>query len=108
MRLLLDESLPVRLLRHLPEHQVSTVVREGWGGVRNGQLLALASRQFEAFITADQNLRHQQNLHTLPVAVVVLESRSNELAALLPLLPALNDALSRLVPRSLVIVRSGD
>ena len=34
MRLLLDECVPARLGRSLPSHQVSTVVREGWSGIK--------------------------------------------------------------------------
>jgi len=43
MRLLLDESMPRRLRNSLPNHFVKTVVEMGWGGVKNGKLLALAS-----------------------------------------------------------------
>jgi len=104
MRLLLDESLPQRLRDHLPGHQVATVVEIGWGGVKNGELLRLAAREFDAFITADRNLRHQQNLSTLSVSVVVLVAPSNELSALLPLVPSLETALASLQPRVLVEV----
>ena len=89
MRLLLDESVPARLRRSLTDHQVSTVVREGWSGVKNGKLLALAAASFDVFITVDKNLPFQQNLDALPIAVVVLDAQSNELQFLLPLMPAL-------------------
>ena len=56
MRLLLDESVPVRLRRSLPKHEVRTVVEMGWGGVQNGKLLALAATEFDAFLTVDKNL----------------------------------------------------
>lgn len=98
MRLLLDESLPSRLRRSLPGHAVATVVEMGWGGVKNGRLLALASQQFDAFLTADKNLPYQQNLAKLPVAVVVLAAHSNELAHLLPLIPGLEETLLNLKP----------
>jgi hypothetical protein len=55
-----------------------------WGGVKNGALLALAAKEFDAFLTVDKNLPYQQNLGNLPVAVIILEAYSNELAALLP------------------------
>ena len=48
MRLLLDESVPVRLREHLAAHQVATVAEMGWGGSTNGALLALASQSFDA------------------------------------------------------------
>jgi shikimate 5-dehydrogenase len=98
MRLLLDESVPRRLARHLPGHDVKTVVEMGWGGAKNGVLLALAAKDFDAFITVDRNLPYQQNLAALPVSVVVLKAVSNELAMLLPLLPELEVTLASLQP----------
>jgi len=100
MRLLLDESVPSRFRLSLPDHAVRTVVEMGWSGVKNGKLLALAAGEFDAFITVDKNLPYQQNLTTLPIAVVVLDTASNELPALLPLLPALERALSSIEPRT--------
>ena len=102
MRLLLDESVPRRLRLALPAHTVKTAVEMGWGGVKNGRLLALAAVEFEAFITVDRNLPYQQNVATLPITVIVLVARSNELQALLPLVPRLEEALATLQPRSLV------
>ncbi len=102
MRLLLDESVPRRLRLALPAHTVKTAVEMGWGGVMNGRLLALAAAEFEAFITVDRNLPYQQNVATLPITVIVLVARSNELQALLPLVPRLEEALATLQPRSLV------
>ena len=49
--------------------------------------------KFDAFITVDKNLPYQQNTANLPVAVFVLDSISNELPYLLPLIPALERAL---------------
>jgi predicted nuclease of predicted toxin-antitoxin system len=102
MRLLLDESVPRRLRRALPNHIVRTAVEMGWGGVKNGALLAIAASEFDAFITVDKNLPHQQNTAALPIAVVVLNAHSNELQVLLPLVPRLEEALSILQPRTLV------
>jgi hypothetical protein len=34
MRLLLDESVPAKLARLLPNHEVRTVVEMGWSGVK--------------------------------------------------------------------------
>ena len=102
MRLLLDESVPRRLRRALPGHSVKTAVEMGWGGVKNGALLVLAAAEFDAFITVDRNLPFQQNTAALPVAVVVLIAHSNELQALLPLVPRLEEALATLQPRTLV------
>ena len=76
----------------------------GWRGYKNGRLLAAAAAEFDAFITADKNPPYQQNLTTLPIAVVILEAPSNELSRLLPLLPELERTLSGLAPRSVARV----
>ncbi len=102
MHLLLDESVPRRLRRSLPKHNVRTVVEMGWSGIKNGELLRLAAADFDVFITVDKNLPYQQNLSALPIAVVVLRAQSNELPFLLPLVPDLETALARLQPCSLV------
>ena len=104
MRLLLDECVPARLRKALPLHQVSTVVIEGWSGVKNGKLLTLAAGSFDAFVTVDKNLPYQQNTATLPIAVLVLDAVSNELPYLLPLMPALESALAVLVQGSYILV----
>lgn len=98
MRLLLDESVPAGLKRYLPGHTVITVVERGWGGTKNGALLALAAPEFDALITVDKNLPYQQNLTQLPIAVVVLDAFSNELRFLVPLVPKLLHALVSLKP----------
>jgi hypothetical protein len=100
MRLLLDESVPRRFRLSLAEHDVRTVVDMGWAGMKNGELLSIAAKHFDAFITVDKNLPCQQNLNKLPLTVIVLESMSNELASLLPLVPALKTALVSLEPRT--------
>jgi hypothetical protein len=104
MRLLLDESVPAKLRKHLRSHEVRTAVEMGWAGVKNGRLLDLAGTQFDAFVTVDKNLQFQQNLATLPVAVLVLDARSNELEALLPLLAQLESALGSVRPRTLTVI----
>ena len=86
----------------MPRHDVRTVGEIGWFGVKNGKLLALAAVDFDAFVTVDKNLPYQQNLTTLPIAVVVLDAMSIELSALLPLMPALEMQLSSLEPKTSV------
>lgn len=105
MRVLLDEQLPRRLGRELMGIEVRTVQQAGWAGTKNGDLLRRAAQAgFDAFVTADQNLRFQQNLKGNPIAVIVLVARSNVLEDLMPLVPALRDALSRTGPGELTLV----
>lgn len=65
MCVLLDECLPRRLKRELPDHEVRTAPEMGWAGVENGELLRLASGEFDVFITVDRSLEFQQNLSDL-------------------------------------------
>jgi predicted nuclease of predicted toxin-antitoxin system len=94
VRILLDESLP-RGLKGLLEGidvDVVTVPEQGWQSMKNGELLRLASDAFDVFVTADQNLEHQQDIASLPLAVVVLVARSNRLEAYVPLAKKLGEA----------------
>jgi hypothetical protein len=73
MRILLDESVPHGLRLLLRGHAAFTVSYQGWAGRKNGDLLALAEKAgFELLITADQELRYQQNLTTRNVSILVL------------------------------------
>lgn len=46
--------------------------RMGWAGMKNGALLARADRAFDALVTPDRHLRHQQNLGRLTRLGIVL------------------------------------
>ena len=89
MRILLDECLPARLSRDLPGHEVQTVPRAGWAGIKNGKLLRLIadSGMFDVFLTMDKNLPHQQKIKDLPFAVVVLRAATNRFEDTHPLMP---------------------
>jgi hypothetical protein len=59
----------------------------GWATIKNGELLALAEKEFDIFITVDRNLSFQQNLPKFNIADLVLQAYSNRLADLKPLAP---------------------
>ena len=101
MGILLDEDLPRRLGALLVGHEVTAVPRCGWSGIENGKLLALAATKFDVFLTMDKNLEYQQNVGTLPVAVLVLEAVSNRIEHLAPLVPSALKELNHLPPRTL-------
>jgi hypothetical protein len=99
VRVLLDESLPRDLAGAIAGHHVRTVRDEGWAGLTNGELLRVAAEAgFAALLTADRNLEYQQNVRAAGLGVVVLRARSNRLPDLLPLVPALLEALLGLRP----------
>ena len=96
MKLLLDESIPRQLSRHFPKRfEVHTAGQMGWAGLENGELITQAAAHgFDALITADQNIEHQQNLDNLPMPVLVLTGYRTRLQDLQPLVPKAVEVLA--------------
>ena len=79
----------------------------GWAGKRNGELIQLLRAEtFAAFLTTDQNLRHQQNLRGLSVAVIVLVAPTNRLGDLVPLMRNVRKILEAIQPGTVVEVQA--
>jgi predicted nuclease of predicted toxin-antitoxin system len=106
MRILLDESLPRKLALELPGHDAKTVQKRGWAGLKNGALLREASQEFQVLLTGDQNLEFQQDLRTLPIAVIVLVAVSNRIETLRLLIPDVLEALKTIQPGQLIRIGS--
>ena len=89
MKILLDHNV-TRLVRpHLLGHDVRTTREQGWDQLANGILLrAAAGGCFDVLLTTDKKMEYEQNLRRLPLPVVVLDAVSNDLADLLPFIPA--------------------
>jgi uncharacterized protein (DUF433 family) len=104
VRVLLDECIDWRLSRDIVGHDVKTAQQMGWATIKNGDLLALAERNFDTFVTVDRNLFYQQNLTSYSIAVIVLRAKSNRLAALRPLVPQLLEALPAARPGTTVLI----
>lgn len=96
MRILLDECIDRRFARELSGHDVTTVPRQGWAGVKNGSLMKLAEREFDVFITVDRNLSFQQDLPRYDIAVIVLRALSNRYQDLAPFGPKVLSSLTNL------------
>ena len=109
MRVLLDDCVPRRLKRELIDHDVRTAPEMGWASKRNGDLLrAEVGAGFDAFVTVDRKLQHQQNLSAFNIAVVVLEAKSNTLADLRPLIPQLMEVLPKAIRGRAILVGGSD
>ena len=75
LRILLDENLPTALSRQIVGHHVTAAIEMGWAGISNGDLTATAEAEgFEVLITADQNIRYQQNLTGRRLILIVLST----------------------------------
>lgn len=80
MKILLDESLPIKLRNDFGvDHNVYTVRDMGWLGKKNGELLSLmAENNFEIFVTVDRDLPYQQNVEKLPLPIFILCAVDNQ------------------------------
>jgi len=96
MKIIIDECVPSIVKRGLPARKIVTVQEMGWAGVKNGQLLRLVVSDFDVFITSDKNLRHQQNLTSFDLAVILLPS--NQVPVVQALLPQIDEALDNIQP----------
>ena len=76
MRILFDKNVPVGVRNFLRRHEVHTVVEINWPPqLENGALLKQAEDAgYDIFVTADQNIRYQQNLTGRKLALIVLGS----------------------------------
>jgi hypothetical protein len=97
VRILFDESVPRQLRQHLAGCQITLVEELGWKGVKNGQLLKLAEQNpFDVLVTADRQLKYQQNLKDRKIAIIVLPYNRRKWMPLL--LPGIMAALQRIQP----------
>lgn len=106
MKILLDECVDRRLARELLGHAVTTVPQRGWAGIKNGDLLALAEKEFDAFITVDRKLSVQQGLAKLRIPVLLLRARTNRLEDIRPFAAELLEKLPRAPAGELTIIGS--
>ena len=92
VRKLFDENLNRRLRRFFTEgFEVITTAERGWNGKCNGALLELAEKEFDALLTTDKGLPHQQYLARFILAAVLLHAESNAYEDLAP--PLMDEAV---------------
>ena len=94
MKILLDECVPWPMHKLLSGHSCSTVQGEGWGGIKNGDLLQRAEGEFDLFITSDQNIRYQQNL--LGRRIAILELSTNDISRIEAAKWLINEAIEKI------------
>jgi hypothetical protein len=106
MKVLLDECLPKKLKREVQADVVKTVPEMGWAGTKNGSLLGLVEREFDVFLTNDQNLEYQQNLNRFDLSIIVLVAMTNDIEDLRPLMPSANAAIRDMGPREIRYIKA--
>lgn len=108
MRLLLDVNLPKRLKLDFLEHEIYTVRDKGWNGIKNGELIKLLlDNNYNALLTFDKNLQHQQNFLKYTITVFVLSAKINSYEELTKLTPQVKEHLNKAVlPAGAIIIKS--
>lgn len=105
MKLLLDHNIDRRFRRFIPGHQISTTRERGWETPSNGILLKTATDAgFDAFVSIDKKIEHEQNLRTLPLPIIIIDAPSSALAWLIPFAPFLVELLKEPLDCMLFII----
>ena len=107
MRILIDHNLDWRLKNYVPGHEVKTVVEMGWSDLLNGELLDQAIQaRFDVLLTGDSNIKHQQNLSSRPIAIVILRAVNNRLNTHIPMMSKVARVISTIKPGQLAEITS--
>ncbi|MFN2423961.1 MAG: hypothetical protein ABR572_09310 [Cryomorphaceae bacterium] len=106
MKLLLDENLPKKLRLDFIEFEVYTVAEMGWAGKTNGELLSLMTASgFDALLTFDKNLQHQQNFKKYSITVFVIGATKNTYVYLQPLVVQIKNYLQVALPKGAIEIK---
>lgn len=97
MKILLDHNLDRRPKSHLPEHDISTTQECGWADVVNGKLLDLVETNgFSVLLTADANIKNQQNIANRKFPILILRALNNRLTTHVEMIASANEALTQI------------
>jgi predicted nuclease of predicted toxin-antitoxin system len=105
MRVLLDENIDRRLKQAFDsDFEIVTVTEHGWSGVKNSELLRAAEAEFDALVTMDKGIEHQQNLSRINLGIVLISVRSNRRQDVEPAMPEMNRVLRVIRPGEVIRV----
>jgi hypothetical protein len=82
VRILIDECVPRQIRSVLSGHFVRTARQVGFASYKNGQLIEAAEGEFDLLITADKNLRYQQNLASRVLSILLLSTNKRSVIEL--------------------------
>jgi predicted nuclease of predicted toxin-antitoxin system len=105
LNILLDHNLDRRLKQYLTGYTVATVQERGCSDILNGELLELAeSNGFEVLLTADTNIKAQQNFSERRIALLVMRSFNNRLSTHVEMVDDIRRALMTISPGEIIEV----
>ena len=97
MKILLDHNLDRRLKNYLTEYKTATTQEQGWADVLNGELLTLAEKNnFDVMLTADSNIKTQQNMSNRTISILVLRAFNNRLKTHIEMIEDAKEILSKI------------
>ena len=109
MKILLDHNLDRRLKNHLTEYETATTQEQNWADVLNGELLTLAEENgFDVLLTADTNIKSQQNLSNRKISILVLRAFNNRLTTHAEMIDDIHEALAKIQSGEIVEVLHKD
>jgi predicted nuclease of predicted toxin-antitoxin system len=109
LKILLDHNLDRRLKNYLTEYETATTQEQNWADVLNGELLTLAEENgFDVLLTADSNIKNQQNLSNHKISILVLRAFNNRLATHAEMIEDIHEALSKIQAHEIVEVLHKD
>lgn len=104
MRILLDNCVPRKLARLIPGHTARTAVEERLAHLSDKALLDAMAGKFDALITVDRGIEHQQNMTGRAIVVGLIMAKSNSIGALAPHVDELVRRLEGASPGTIVTV----
>jgi hypothetical protein len=94
---------------HLAEHDATTTQEQGWADVVNGKLLDLAEANgFDVILTADANIKHQQNFSARSITILIMRAFNNRLSTHLEMISDVKNALIETRPGEIVEIFHAD
>lgn len=83
----------------MTSYETATAQEQGWADLLNGELLDSAeSNGFTVLLTADANIRNQQNISDRNIAVLVLRASNNRLVTHAELVDQIHNSLTAIQP----------
>lgn len=102
MRVLLDENMPPSIGPLLADHEVTHVKDLGRKGQKNGALLELCRREFDALVTLDRGILHQHNHAAQRLIILVVRVKRGIVLEITGRLPDIANALKDARPGDLI------
>ncbi len=105
MQVLFDNNVDWRFAKLLVGHEVKATFTLSWAEYKNGSLLSASEEYgFPVMITADKQMRHQQNMSGSTISVLVLNSILTDYPGIAPLADQVLETLETLPQGKIIVI----